>query len=199
LVRTDANGNMLWNKTYGGTNDNLGYSVVETADGGYAIAGSTYSFGAGKVDVYLVRTDSAGNMLWNKTYGGTNEDAGCSVVETADGGYAIAGSTNSSGAGAHDFWLVKTDSAGNEQWNKTHGGIDYDYGWSVVQTADGGYAIAGYTNSSGAGNFDVLLVKTDENGVAPVVPEASWVILPLLLTATLSIFISKKKLLHPRS
>ena len=160
LVKTDSAGTMLWNKTYGGTSSDTAYSVVQTSDGGYAIAGYTQSFGAGSSDVYLVKTDSAGSMLWNKTYGGTSNDIGYSLVQTGDGGYAIAGQTYS-GAGNDDVYLVKTDSAGTMLWNKTYGGTSPNYGYSVVQTGDGGYAIAGLTYSFGVGNWEVYLVKTD--------------------------------------
>jgi hypothetical protein len=163
LVKTDAAGNSQWNQTYGGTNTDQGYSVVETVDGGYAIAGLTDSFGAGSLDFWLVKTDSAGVAQWNQTYGGTTGDFGTSVVQTSDGGYAIAGRTNSYGVG-NDFWLVKTDAAGNSQWNQTYGGTNYEEVHSVVQTSDGGYAIAGHTTSYGAGDYDVWLVKTDASG-----------------------------------
>jgi hypothetical protein len=97
-----------WSKTYGGTNDDLAYALVQTVDGGYALAGHTnYSFGAGTADFWLVKTDAAGNEQWNKTYGGTNDDLAYALVQTADAGYALTGSTTSFGAGGRDFWLVK--------------------------------------------------------------------------------------------
>jgi hypothetical protein len=164
LVKTDADGNMQWNQTYGGTSNDYAFALVETSDGGYAIAGYTYSFGAGIDDFWLVKTDANGNALWNKTYGGTYEDWAWDLVETSDGGYAIAGYTYSYGAGARDFWLVKTDAAGNHLWNKTYGGTYSDWAWDLVETSDGGYAIAGYTASYGAGSFDFWLVKTDAGG-----------------------------------
>jgi len=163
LVKTDPVGK-YWSQTYGGASNDYAYSVVQTSDGGYTLAGSTYSFGAGQSDFWLVKTDSAGNMLWNRTYGGTNDDGAYSVVQTFDDGYAIAGSTESYGAGSADFYLVKTDSSGNEQWNKTYGGDDADGAYSVVETGDGGYAIAGLTASYGAGGSDFWLVKTDPVG-----------------------------------
>jgi hypothetical protein len=166
LVKTDAAGNMQWNQTYGGINRDVGLSVVETSDGGYAIAGYTESYGAGDMDFWLVKTDAAGNEQWNQTYGGTAHDYGQSVVETSDGGYAIAGATTSFGAGDMDFWLVKTDADGTVQWNQTYGGTDWDYGFSVVESNDGGYAIAGITHSFGAGDADFWLVKTDASGTA---------------------------------
>ncbi|TET19313.1 hypothetical protein E3J74_07045 [Candidatus Bathyarchaeota archaeon] len=101
-----------WNQTYGGANADHARSVIQTADGGYAIAGYTYSYGAGGWDSWLVKIDSAGNMQWNQTYGGTFDEDTWSMVQTSDGGYALAGSTHSYTAGGLDFWLVKTDAFG---------------------------------------------------------------------------------------
>ena len=163
LVKTDASGNMQWNKTYGGEKWDSSSSVVQTGDGGYALAGYTHSYGVSS-DFWLVKTDSAGDVLWSKTYGGGGGDSANSLVQTADGGYALAGETASFGAGINDFWLVKTDSAGNQQWNKTYGGTGFDLASSLVQTLDGGYSLAGQTYSYGAGNVDFWLVKTDSAG-----------------------------------
>jgi len=164
LVKTDGDGTQQWNKTYGGANNEWAYSVVETGDGGYALAGFTRSFGAGDANFWLVKVDSSGNIEWNITYGGANDDAARSVVETSDGGYVLTGKTESSGAGEPDFWLVKTDGYGNQQWNKTYGGANNDDAYSVVGTSDGGYALAGYTASFGAGGRDFWLVKVDSSG-----------------------------------
>ena len=164
LVKTDSAGNLQWNKTYGGTSYDWGYSVIQTSDRGYAIAGLTTSFGVSGSDVYLIKIDSAGNLQWNKTYGGKNNDWGYSLVQTSDGGYVIAGLTNSFGAGDMDVYLIKTDSTGKMQWNKTYGGTGDDEGHSVLQNNDGGYAITGLTTSYGAGNGDAYLVKTDPLG-----------------------------------
>jgi hypothetical protein len=122
LVKTDAYGNMEWDRTYGGTDGDGASAIVETSDGGYALAGVTLSFGAGDRDVWLIKTDTNGNMQWNKTYGGTGTEEASSLVETSDGGFAIAGNTDSLGAGESDFWLIKTDSYGNIKWDKTYGG-----------------------------------------------------------------------------
>jgi len=166
LIKTDSSGNILWNKTYGGTSHEIARSVIQTDDGGYAIAGYTFSFGAGQIDSWLVKTDSYGNALWNKTYGGIYCDYGQAVVQTGDGGYAIAGTYSFVTGLDEDFWLVKTDSAGNMLWNKTYGGTDCDVATSVQQTSDGGYVLAGYTFSFGAGQIDSWLVKTDSAGNA---------------------------------
>jgi predicted secreted protein len=164
LVKTDASGNMEWNQTYGGVRAEIAFSVVETSDGGYALAGRTRSFGAAMVDCWLVKVDSSGNQEWRKSYGGAGIEAARSVVETSDGGYALAGFTESFGAGGEDFWLVKVDAAGNHEWNKTYGGAGNEGARSVVETSDGGYALAGETGSFGAGDVDFWLVKVDAAG-----------------------------------
>jgi len=171
LVKTDANGNMMWNQTYGyrlffenGTeySGSMAQSVVQTSDGGYALAGRTYAIGAGLADFYLVKTDATGNMIWNQTYGGIENDYLFSMVQTSDGGYALAGYTESFGAGDLDYWLVKTDSDGNMIWNQTYGGTGYDEAVSMVQTSDDGYVFVGSANSLEDGG--VWLVKTDVSG-----------------------------------
>jgi hypothetical protein len=164
LVKTDAAGNMEWNRTYGGTGIDEAFSVVVTSDGGYALAGYTTSYGVGETDVWLVKTDASGNMEWNRTYGGTqfDKDIAYSLVATSDEGYAIAGSTETFGAGNDDFWLIKTDAFGNVEWNRTYGGVWGEGARSLVVTSDGGYALAGET--SGAEGRNGWLVKTDAAG-----------------------------------
>jgi predicted secreted protein len=165
LVKTDAYGNEIWNQTYGGYFDNLAYSVIQTSDEGYALAGTTDAAGAGGVDMFLVKANSTGDEAWNKTYGGPGYEEAWSVVQTKpDGGYALGGSTTSYGAGGSDFWLVKTDSNGNTLWNQTYGGARNDTCYSMIQTSDGGYALAGSTASYGPGPLNFWLVKTDQNG-----------------------------------
>jgi hypothetical protein len=164
LIKADSSGDTLWTKTYGGANDDYGRSVRQTSDGGFLITGGTYPFGAGAYDVYLIKADSSGDTLWTKTYGGTDTDIGESVQQTSDGGYIIAGYTHSFGAGESDVYLIKADSSGDTLWTKTYGGADKDYGRSVRQTSDGGFIITGYTESFGAGENDVYLIKADSSG-----------------------------------
>ncbi len=166
LIKTNASGDALWTRTYGGTDSDFGNSVQQTSDGGYIIAGWTDSFGAGSDDVYLIKTDASGATLWTRTYGGTGDDWGYSVQQTPDGGYVIAGWTESFGAGISDVYLIRTNASGDTLWTKTYGGTSVDRGYSVQQTADGGYIVAGYTYSFGTGDNDVYLIKTDSQGDA---------------------------------
>ena len=164
LIKTDGNGNEIWNKTFGGTNEDRGYHVQQTTDGGYIISGTSFSLGNGNYDVWLIKTDGNGNELWNKTFGGTSEERGYSVQQSSEGGYIISGITSSFGNGNYDVWLIKTDGNGNEIWNKTFGGTNYDESISVQQTTDGGYIISGTTFSFGNGATNIYLIKADGNG-----------------------------------
>jgi uncharacterized delta-60 repeat protein len=164
VIKVDENGNKMWEKTFGGSGDDGAYSIQQTNDGGYIVAGVTDSFGAGGSDVYVIRLDENGNKLWEKTYGGSGNDGAYSIQQTSDGGYIVAGGTNSFGAGEIDFYIIKLDKDGNKVWEKTYGGNDYDDAYSIQQTTDGGYIVAGWTNSFGAGNWDIYVIKLDENG-----------------------------------
>jgi hypothetical protein len=165
LIKTDSQGNEIWNNTFGGVSDDGAFCIVQTSDGGYALAGNSYSFtGGNNTDIWLVKTDSAGNMLWNNHFGGAKDDFGYFVTQTSDGGYAVGGITNSSGAGYEDVWLIKTDSNGREVWNRTYGGTLNDEAYCVMLMEDGGYAIAGSTFAFGAGLWDVWLIKTTPSG-----------------------------------
>jgi hypothetical protein len=171
LIKTDSNGNKQWDKTFQIGEWDKGNSVHQTTDGGYIIAGTTDPYYLNPfdddTDVWLIKTDSNGNKQWDKTFGGTEQDYGSSVQQTTDGGYIITGDTLSYGAGYFDIWLIKTDSSGNKQWDKTFGGNYTERGNSVQQTTDGGYIIGGQTTSYGPGN--IWLVKVTECA-RPAVP-----------------------------
>jgi len=152
---------ITWQKNYGGAGSEEGYFVDQTKDGGYVVVGASTSYG-NSYQVYLVKTDSLGDTIWTKTYGGTNYDFGYSVQQTTDGGYIITGSTNSFGNSAQ-LYLIKVDSLGDTLWTKTYGDTASEIGRAVRQTTDGGYIITGFTNSFGYG-WQVYLVRTDSLG-----------------------------------
>ncbi len=168
LIKTDSSGDTLWTRTYGGAYEDVGYSVQQTTDEGYIIAGCTNCWGDGS-DVFLIKIDSSGDTLWTRTYGGTYEDVGNSVQQTfPDSGYIIAGYTTSFGSGEQDVYLIKTDSLGDTLWTRIYGGTSSDVGESVQQTEHGGYIIAGFTESFGVGFKDVYLIKTDPDGMVGI-------------------------------
>jgi len=153
-----------WSKTYGGLGiEYAGDDFVQTCDGGYAMVGCT-NFGSGNADFWLVKTDRDGEVQWNKTYGGSGDDIALSIVQTREGGFALAGYTNSFGAGDYQWWLIKTDATGNIQWDICGGTTYGDFAEDLVQTADGGYAVTGYTQLAYE-EYDAWLVKTDANGI----------------------------------
>jgi len=152
------------NKRFGGSDADRAYSVVQTDDGGYAIAGETQSFGGSDRDAWLIKTDANGNEQWSKTFGGSAIDDARSVVQTSDGGYALAGRTASFGSESNDAWLIKTDANGNKQWDKTFGGSDFDLAEGMIQASDGGFVLAGRFGSGSFSQQGSWLIKTDSNG-----------------------------------
>jgi hypothetical protein len=158
----DMKGDHGWIKTFGGNGTDIGRSVQRTSDGGYIIAGLTSPYGADDKDVLLIKTDSSGNKEWDKTFGGSNFDRAFSVQETSDGSYIIAGETESYGAGNCDIWLIKTDSSGDKEWDRTYGAWNYDRSYSVQQTSDGGYVVGGSIDYSNG--MVACLIKIDANG-----------------------------------
>jgi hypothetical protein len=168
LIKTDNNGQHEWNTTLGVIGHDFLNVIIQTSDGGFALAGGSDIQGAGEYDFLLIKTDANGQPEWDRTYGGTADDGSNwddLLVQTADGGFAFGGWTESYGAGGKDVWLIRTDSTGQAEWTKTFGGTADDWANSLIQTTDGGFALAGVTESYGAGGRDVWLVKT--NGSEP--------------------------------
>jgi hypothetical protein len=161
VIKTDADGNQEWARTYGDAGRDGGWSVGLAIDGGYVIAGYAGDSTGGR-DVFLLKIDSCGDRVWTKPHAGPGYDCGYSLAATADGGFVSTGYFEEGGDA--DICLIKTDADGNEQWTRTFGGASDDVGRSVQQTTDGGYIIAGDTKSFGAGARDVYLLKTDANG-----------------------------------
>ncbi len=159
-----ASAQQLWSNHYGGIYNESGYACAKTRDGGYVLVGSTFSYGAGGYDIYLLRLDSLGDTLWSRTYGDTGAEYGRDVQVTPDDGFIIVGSTTSRGNGKEDVYVVRTNSYGDLLWSKTYGGSQYDDGWSIRPTSDSGYIICGTTYSSGHGYGDLMLLKISANG-----------------------------------
>lgn len=152
-------------KVYGSTGYDYGYSVTQMLDTGYAVVGATSSFGSGNTDVYLLKTDSMGVAVSHRTFGGINIDQAFSVKSTSvDSGLIIAGYTNSLGYGGYDMYVIKTNKNCDSTWTKTYGGTNWDFAYSIEPTSDGGYIIAGGTYSFGSGGEDMYLVKINSNG-----------------------------------
>jgi len=170
VLKLDENGTIQWQKTYGGRKGDEAWAIRQTSDGGYVVAGETESFGVGESDVWVLKLDGNGTVQWQKTYGGREWDEAESIQQTSDGGYVVAGDTWSFGAGDEDFWVLKLKEDGTIQWQKTFGGREGDEGESIRQTADGGFVVAGETESFGMGDWDVWVLKLDGDGTIPGCP-----------------------------
>lgn len=166
MIKTDTDGNQVWYKTFALGSMAYAHSVKATNDGGYILAGHDYT-SANHWDIYLVKTDGAGNLEWHKKFGGSSLDYGYGVVQTRDNGFVAVGVTLSFGAGSYDVYAVKTDSDGNLEWERTYGGIEEEFGYDVKETPDNGLVIVGFTDtfSVGSAEYAVYLIKTDASGV----------------------------------
>ncbi|HUM47549.1 MAG TPA: PKD domain-containing protein, partial [Chitinophagales bacterium] len=189
IVCTDSSGNQLWDAGFGGNDDDVFAEVIQTTDGGFLLGGHSYSGNSGtksqgsqgQEDYWVVKTSASGTEEWDKRFGGTASDYLTSVCATSDGGYLLGGYSESgangdksqSSWGDNDFWVVKIDGNGTKIWDKRFGGTDDDYCRFVYQTTDGGYLLAGYSNSSSNGDksqsswggYDYWVVKIDGDGV----------------------------------
>jgi hypothetical protein len=177
LMKTDGNGVMVWNHTYGRSKGDMTKAVIQTADDGFVIVGATSSQGTGNTDAWLLKTDENGGVEWNRTYGGVEDDGAEAIIQTADG-FALAGFTRSYGAGNSDAWLVKTDKNSTVEWNHSYGGELDDTALHLYQLANGSFALLGYygqhyeNGSCGTGGCwhadtfdDAWLLIIDENGL----------------------------------
>ena len=182
VVKLSSTGQLEWQKTLGGTGNDYAQSLIQTAEGGYAVAGYTHSTDGdvsgnhGGEDFWVVKLDSSGELEWQKTLGGTGDDAAYSLIQTTEGGYAVAGNTHSTDGdvsgnhGLRDFWVVKLSSTGQLEWQKTLGGTNYDEVYSLIQTTEGEYSVAGVTLSNDGdvsgnhGEGDFWIVELNSSG-----------------------------------
>jgi hypothetical protein len=181
LIRSDKKGDTIWTKTIGGTGDDGARFVQPTSDGGFLLCGGTTSYGAGGRDVYIVKINSNGQVLWSKTIGGPNDDSG-GGIPTSDGGYAIWGTTNSFGVGGYDGYLLKLNSNCDTLWTRTFGSDWNDFGNSIQETSDGGFILCGWSNNwDFSGSIEkAYLIKTDANGHVVGIDENSFSIKNLI-------------------
>lgn len=185
LSKYNAEGNLLWSKTYGGSQDDLGYSVIENTDGTLVIAGYSKSSDGevpsnlGMHDFFIFKTDSEGNLIWVKSHGFLSHDHAHKIINTLDGGYFVVGYVDYAGIGKSnkgvlhgvgEFYGIKLDANGNKLWDKYFGGTQNDRVFDVVQANDGGYVMVGYSESSdfdvndNHGSYDYWVVKINTNG-----------------------------------
>ncbi len=162
-VKLNSSGALLWTRTVGGAQYDWGYSLTKTIDGGFVLVGQTSSYGAGASDIYIVKLDGAGTLLWTRTVGGSGEEAGFRIAQDLNGDYIIVGYTDSFGAGGDDFYVVKLNNVGNLLWTRTVGGSGNEQAWGILVDTDGGYVVSGYSNSFNSWSA-VYIVKMDSNG-----------------------------------
>ncbi len=162
LLKIDEEGNEIWNRSYGGWEEDFGEKVIETEDG-YIIGGYTESYGKGGADFWIIKVDKEGNEIWNKTYGGNRTDFGIDIIKTMDNCYVMVGVTETLDMKG-DAWLIKLDSEGKQIWNRTYGTYgEVDYAHSILETEDG-YLICGFTSSYESKEWDTWLIKIDKEG-----------------------------------
>ena len=163
ILKLDSSGTIQWQKTYGGINQDNGFWIEQTNDGGYVVVGQTLSFGASQNDVWILKLDQAGDIQWQQTLGGNGADYGLSVKQTPDDGFIVAASTFSWGP-FYDEWLIRLDSFGNIVWQKRYGGLGDSFAYSVNLTSDGGFIVSGYTSVFADHNYDLWVLKFDSAG-----------------------------------
>ncbi|MGI9341358.1 MAG: hypothetical protein ACR2QV_00805 [Gammaproteobacteria bacterium] len=164
IVRLDGNGRRLWDKTFGGPAIDRGRAIVETPDHGLVIAGATESKGAGEFDVWVLKVDADGELLWDRRFGGAATDWASAVVTTRDGGLAVGAYTQDESGGPYDFWVIKLDADGGLLWQRRYGGGDTDWSNAITETLDGGLVVVGHTESKGAGGADFWVLKVNAEG-----------------------------------
>lgn len=168
LIKLSQKGDIEWQRTYGGEESEWLYRsgphILETNDKGYIVAGETLSFGVGWNAIWIFKVSQKGDILWQRTYRGEQGDRANAIQSTNDGGYIVAGTTKSFGAGNNDFWLLKLSSNGDIKWQRTYGGEFNDTACSLQLTNDEGYIVAGTTLSFGSGRNDILVFKLSSTG-----------------------------------
>ena len=164
FLKIAPNGDMLWAKSYGGTENDEAYAITSTSDGNFIVAGATASFSAGDEEVYILKIKPNGDTLWTKTYGGTGEDYATAIAPTLDGNFIVVGGTNTTVTGYNDVFLLKITPKGDTLWTKTYGGIYNDDASAITPTPDGNFIVVGLASSIDGNSCDVYILKIKPNG-----------------------------------
>ena len=165
VVKLDSNGEVDWQKIYKRYVYETPTSVQQTTDGGYVVAGYTFRWaGDHNCDAWVLKLTANGSVDWQRKYGGSEWDWAECIQQTSDGGFIVAGYSDSSSPDNDDAWVLKLDSDGNVQWQNTYGGPEWDGAESIQQTTEGGYIVAVRTSSFGAGGSDIWILKLDSGG-----------------------------------
>jgi hypothetical protein len=169
VLKLNAQGDIIWQKTYGGQGGDYPGAIRQTKDGGYVVAGTTSSFGEGSYDLWILKLDQDGTVIWDKTYGGKNEESEyfryIPIEQTSEGGFIVAGSTKSFGAGDDDFWVLKLDADGSIVWQKTYGTSSEEYPTSIREMPHGGYRLTGATDFLGSKEDEWILVLDSKGNI----------------------------------
>ncbi len=163
VVKLTVSGSVLWTKTIGTSEVDIARSIIQTSDGGYAVAGDIYNYSTTSADLFIIRMDAAGTILWTRTINRAAYDYSCAIIQSSDGGFVIGGMSATGGVFSGDMYVVKLNSAGTYQWSKTYGGTHDEVVYTLIKTSDGGLAFAGYSNSFGPYNL-FNFIKTDSLG-----------------------------------
>ncbi len=178
VVRLDGAGNLLWARAFGGNASDWAESIIQTPDGGFMVLGNTLSFGAGGIDLLLLKIDSSGNLMWAKTFGGSGRDQANAIIRSSDGGFMVVGEAYGFGTGYEDLLVMKLSEFGDPQWIKVYGTQEMEEGYSIIQTSTGDYAIAGSIAEQRKETTlsDILVLKIDSSGnpLWAVTYEGSW-------------------------
>jgi uncharacterized repeat protein (TIGR01451 family) len=186
MLKLNGDGSLAWQRTYGGLDAEVAYDVQQTLDGGYIVVGWTRSFGAGDDDAWVLRLNASGDIVWQKIYGGTDEDWAMAIELTDDGGYVVAATIYYPGSETTDAWLFKLNADGSIAWQKIYGGTSWDHAYDVEQTDDGGYVVAGMTNSFETNGIWVLKVDANGDFCAGCSLGTGTVVLPVDSNATMA-------------
>jgi len=184
ILKLDKSGNIEWEKNYGGSENDEAYSIQQTLDEGYIVGGNSRSLDGDvgttsypALDYWIIKLDKSGNIEWEKIYGGSHNEELSSIKQTLDGGYIVSGLTwsskgiESTNNGENDYWILKLDSSGELEWEKSYGGSKFDLASSIQQTTDGGYIVGGRSKSDDGqigenyGNFDYWIIKLNDKGI----------------------------------